>query len=507
MASFKLAALMVIAAVAFSESTNVTAEPAPTSAEEAAKQAVEKLHPYAIAPVKVVAAATAAASFEKEQGQSGNDLLEVAESAAKTVLENITGITNQEKVNFMAGAVGAVAVTLPNITKQEAADQTKETLDGFAQEVYSDDPKAAIAAVGAAGGSIIAATGRLPTQSHAAAENVTEAAKEAGADTSSAEATAAEDAKVTGKSAVEKAENSTTAETSAVTDAAASANSSSLAGVRAIADAAASAANSSAAGVEKVVDDAAESLTKDGIKSPNAEDKSGGIPAWLWILIALAILACLAGGYMLLCQGPSKDKKKKTKTNKTAAKDLATGDVEAAPLIKGEQGAPTASASVYSAPVAGAAAGGVAAGSVAQGTVLSQGSPMYPTSGRGFTLPQGSPVAGSNMVMLPQAAPASASGTFAAASPVMVQSVQGGQPPMMMSGQVQYTGQPVAMMPGQAQYMGQPAMMMPGAQAPMGAQMSGAGGSTAADLFARLDANGDGQLSPQEFAQLAAMRR
>jgi len=239
------------------------------------------------------------------------------------------------------------------------------------------------------------------------------------------------------------------------------------------------------------------------VEEKTPDEKSGGIPSWVWILIALALLACLACGYMFLCTGSSKDKKKKTKTNKTAARDIEAAPVEVSPLLPDVKAAPApaAATSVYSAPVAAAAAGGLPAGSVAQGTVLSQGSPMYSTSARDFALPQGSPVAGSNMVMMPQAAPA-----VTVAPPQYVSQAQ----PMMMPGGMSVASQPMA--------QAQPMMMMPGgmsvasqpmAQVPMmGAQMTGPAGSSAAmDLFNRLDANHDGQLSAQEFAQLAAMRQ
>lgn len=195
------------------------------------------------------------------------------------------------------------------------------------------------------------------------------------------------------------------------------------------------------------------------------------------------------------------------KIAKSSADDLLANDLEGSPLLS-----VTANEAPTGLPSVAPAAGAVVAGSVAQGSVLSQGSPVYSTSARGLALPQGSPAAGGSVAMFPQAqaAPAGASGFYTATAPVMFQSGQSAQP-MMMSGQAQFQGQPVMMTAGQAPvYPGMPvggmSMVSQGpvvAQAPAGAQMSGA----ALELFNRLDTNHDGQLSPQEFAQIAALRR
>eukprot|EP00930_Biecheleria_cincta_P045857 TRINITY_DN315_c0_g1_i2.p1 TRINITY_DN315_c0_g1~~TRINITY_DN315_c0_g1_i2.p1 ORF type:complete len:523 (+),score=123.65 TRINITY_DN315_c0_g1_i2:70-1638(+) len=405
------------------------AGPAPTSAEEAASQAVEKLGKAPIGQ-QAAAAADAAASFAISQGKSKDATGEVAYDAAKKLLVD-ADTTNQVKVNDMASAVGTVySKPFFNLTNQEAADRTQKDIKSFAEEIY-DTPEAASAAVGAAGASVSAATGMFPTSEKAATVSVPAATTPKEPETASATSAGVEPTKA--------------AEPTNVVD--------------------------DALNVSKAVSNPDINL-QDADKE--SENKSGGIPSWVWILIALALLACLACGYQYLCQGPSKDKKKKAKT-KTAPKET-TRDIENAPLLKGAQEAPVGSTSVYSAPVAAAAAGGVPAGSVAQGVVFNQGSPAYSTSARGLALPQGSPVSGSNMVMMPQAAPAN----YSVAAPMVASQAQ-----------------PV-MMPGGMSMMG---------QGPVVAQTSLAGGSAAMDLFSRLDVNGDGQLSAQEFAQLAAMRR
>jgi len=408
-----VAAAAVVETTAAAAAAATTPEPAPTSAEEAAEQALGKLHPYAPLGLKANAAAGAAASFAFAEGKSKQVVAEVAEKAAKTILVDANSTTHQIMVNHMATAVGKVFAnqTIFNMTDQEAADRTQKSVHTFADEIY-DKPEAALAAVSAAGASISVGTGAFPTPIK------TTAAPE--------EATAAPEETTTEAAAASKENSSVPVATRDIT-------------------------------------------LPDEEQKP--EDKSEGIPPWVWILVALAVLACLAGAYMFLCTGSSKDKKKKTK--KTAPKDL-----EAAPLLKEVQEAPAASTSVYSAPAAAAAPRGLPAASFAQGTVLSQGSPMYSTTAGGFALPQGSPVSGSSMVMMPQAAPA-----VTVAPPVYVGQAQ----PMMMQGGMSVASQPFA-------------------QAPMmGAQP--AGSSAAMDLFNRLDANGDGQLSAQEFAQLQAMRQ
>eukprot|EP00930_Biecheleria_cincta_P045856 TRINITY_DN315_c0_g1_i1.p1 TRINITY_DN315_c0_g1~~TRINITY_DN315_c0_g1_i1.p1 ORF type:complete len:594 (+),score=130.12 TRINITY_DN315_c0_g1_i1:62-1843(+) len=447
--------------------TSTIAEPAPTSAEDAAAQAVEKLGKQAPPGQQAVAAANAAASFAISEGKSKDATGEIAYDAAKQLLVD-ADTTNQIKVNDMASAVGAVySNQFFNLTNQEAADRTQKDIKSFAKEIY-DTPEAALAAVGAAGTSVSAATGKFPTAEKPGTVSVPAATTPQEPEAPSTTYTVAEP-KVAVET-TEAAEPTKAAEPTEVVDD--TLNVSKAVSNRDI--------NLPAEEPTKVVDDAldaSKAVSSRDINLPDAdkelENKSEGIPSWAWILIALAaLLACLGCGYS--CLGSSKDKKKKTKT-KTAPKET-TRDIENAPLLKGAQEAPVGSTSVYSAPVAAAAAGGVPTGSVAQGAVFNQGSPVYSTSARGFALPQGSPVSGSSMVMMPQAAPA----YYSAAAPGVVSQAQ----PVMMPG-----GMSVAR------------------QGPAMAQTSVAGGSAAMDLFNRLDANGDGQLSAQEFAQLAAMRR